>query len=173
MVDEITIEGIKVPIGSHEGKTVIIGSDHRGFDYKTVVMKMFAENGYEVIDVGTSNDERCDYPAISNDIGRRVSEDPNGRVGIGICGSGIGILIPAGKHKGVYGARCLSAKEASSTRMHNNTNLLGIGTDCVDLETAIDTVYAWMTTPFCSDIENERSYLNRYVQTVKLEDALR
>ena len=173
MVEEITIDGINVSIGSHEGKTVIIGSDHRGFEYKTEVIKVFAENGYQVIDVGTSSNERCDYPAISDDIGRRVSEDPNGRVGIGICGSGIGILIPGGKHKGVYGARCLSVEEASSTRRHNNTNLLGIGADGMDLETAIDTVYTWMTTPFCSDIEKERSYLNRYVQTVKLENALR
>ena len=26
--------GIKVPIGSHEGKTIIIGADHRGFELK-------------------------------------------------------------------------------------------------------------------------------------------
>lgn len=170
----ITVKKIIVPVGSHVGKTIVIGSDHRGFNYKSEIVKVLEETGYQLIDVGTSSPERCDYPTISDKIGKQVSEDSNySKVGIGICGSGIGILIPASKHKGVYVARCLSPEEAETSRKHNNTNYLGIGADCVDLETALDTIDTWLTTPFCSDRKKEESYLMRYVQTVQLETAVR
>lgn len=169
----ITVEGIRVPVGSHEGKVIVIGSDHRGFSYKSKIVEVLKEKDYPLIDVGISSPERCDYPIISDNIGKEVSSDPYGRVGIGICGSGIGILIPASKHKGIYVARCLSPEEAETSRKHNNTNFLGIGADCVNLETALDTIDTWLTTPFCLDFEKEKPYLMRYIQTVKLETAVR
>lgn len=170
----INVEGIKVPVGSHEGKRIIIGADHRGFSYKNEIMGAAEEKGYQLIDIGTSSPERCDYPIISDNIGEGVSKDPDfNTVGIGICGSGIGILIPASKHKGIYTARCLSPEEAETSRRHNNTNVLGIAADYMDLETVLDTVNAWLTAPFYSNCEDEDAYLNRYIQTVKLEtDAL-
>ena len=171
MGEIINIDGIKIPIGSHEGKTIVIGSDHRGFDYKKQII--VALESYDLMDVGTVSTEKCDYPRISDSIGRLVSEAPYTRVGIGICGSGIGILIPASKHQGVYVARCLTAAEAETSRIHNNTNFLGIGADCVDLETALETINTWLTTPFGSDREAEKAYLQRFVQTVKLETAVR
>ena len=173
MGNVIIVEGIKVPVDSHEGKVIIMGLDHRGFDYKRQIVKVLEKKGYRLIDVGTSSPERCDYPSISDNIGKQVNGDPDyGRVGIGICGSGIGILIPASKYKGVYVARCLSPEEAETSRKHNNTNCLGIGADCVDLETVLATIDAWLTTPFYSDCK-EDSYLKRYIQTVRLETAVR
>lgn len=163
--------GIDVPIGSHEGRTMVIGSDHRGFEYKRRIAAWLHVSGYSVIDVGTGTTERCDYPAISDEIGRQISYDPLGRAGIGICGSGIGILIPASRHRRVYAARCATPEEAVTSRKHNNTNLLGIGADSVNLETALGIIGAWLETPFYSDPATEGDYLRRYVQTVKLEAA--
>ena len=167
------MDGIKVPTGSHEGKKVIIGADHRGFAYKNKIIKMIQEKGYEVNDVGTHSLEKCDYPPISNKIGRLVSEDPYNSVGIGICGSGIGSLIPASKHSHIYVARCVTPEEAATSRRHNNTNVLGIGADIVSLETALEIVDAWLTTPFYEDPQRDEAYLRRYTQTVKLETELR
>jgi ribose 5-phosphate isomerase B len=164
----LRVDGVDVPIGTHEGKTIVIGADHRGFAYKTAVKEALAEKGYQLIDVGTNSPAKCDYPIISHDIGKAVSEDPYGRVGIGLCGSGIGIIIPASKHKGVYAARCVTPMEAEGSRRHNNSNLLGIGADYVDLETAILIIEVWLKTPFYAS-ESEKPYLNRFVQTVKLE----
>ena len=171
MRDIITVDDIRVPIGTHEDKTIFIGSDHRGFEYKKEILAKFKERGYDVIDVGTCSSERCDYPPISDKIGKGVSEDPYNCVGIGICGSGIGILISASKHKGVYIARCLNPEEAKTSRKHNNTNVLGIGADYINLETTLATVDAWLITPFYTDPSNDKAYLDRYVQTVKLEAA--
>jgi len=172
MGEMIIFDGIKVPIGSHERKTIVIGADHRGFEYKERIKEVFSKRNYQFIDVGTFSLERCDYPIISNKIAKQVAKDFYNKVGIGICGSGIGILIPASKHRSIYGARCLTPKEAETSRQHNNSNFLSIGADCVNLETAINTIDAWLTTSFYSDPEKEKSYLKRYVQTLKLEERL-
>ena len=170
MGENISIEGVNVPVGSHKGKTIIIGSDHRGFSYKSKIIKIFKEKNYCYIDVGTDSAQRCDYPAISDNIGKLVAEDVNNRVGIGLCGSGIGILIPASKHPKIYAARCSTPEEAETSRKHNNTNVLGIGADYVDLETTLRIIDKWLTTPFYSDPSTEEAYLKRYIQTVKLEN---
>jgi ribose 5-phosphate isomerase B len=136
-------------------------------------MEELRRKDYQLIDVGTFSPKRCDYPIISDEIGKLVSESPDhGRVGIGICGSGIGILIPASKYLGVYAARCLTPPEAVTSRRHNNTNALGIGADSVDLETALAIVDMWVKTPFYSD-PSEETYLRRFIQTANLESAAR
>lgn len=165
----ICVDGINISIGSHEGKTIVIGSDHRGFNYKERIIGLLGGKGYQLIDVGTFSLERCDYPIISSNIAKLVSEDIYNKIGIGLCGSGIGILIPASKYKGIYVARCLTPKEAETSRRHNNTNFLGIGADCIDLETALTTIDTWLTTYFYSDCKKEEQYLARYIQTLKLE----
>jgi len=169
MGEIIVVDGIKIPIGSHEGKTLVIGSDHRGFEYKNAIIN-YLEGDFVLIDVGTSSPERCDYPAISENIGSEIERDPYHTAGIGICGSGIGIIIPASKHNRVYGATCSTPEKAANSRRHNNTNLVGIGADEVDLETALDIVNSFLKTPFYSNEVDERTYLNRYIQTVAFEN---
>jgi ribose 5-phosphate isomerase B len=168
----ILVDGIEVPIGTHKGKTIVIGSDHRGFEYKESIVRKLKEKGYEIEDVGIFSKEKCDYPLISEKIGKNISQDYLNRVGIGICGSGIGILIPASKHKRVYAARCLNKKEAETSRKHNNTNMLGIGADYMDFETVLETIFKWLETPFYSNPEEEGAYLKRYIQTVKIEEHI-
>lgn len=170
MAELLSIGKIRVPTSSHEGKLIVIGADHRGFSYKVSIIDELKRKGYQILDVGTYSPERCDYPAISDEIGREVSEDPYGRAGIGICGSGIGILIPASKYRGVYAARCLTPREAETSRRHNNSNVLGIGADYMDLKTTRAIVDKWLTTPFYSS-PSDKPYLDRFVQTVELENA--
>lgn len=173
-IEILYVEGISVPAGTHEGKKIVIGSDHRGFEYKKSILKFLVEKSYTVKDVGTFSRERCDYPLYSGRIGAEVSRDRElNTVGIGICGSGIGILIPASKYEGVYPARCLTPEDACTSRRHNNTNLLGIGADIISLELALALVKSWLETPFFSDRETEISYLHRSVQTARLEKEIK
>ena len=170
MAEIIECDGIMVPIGSHEGKTVVIGSDHRGFNHKTEIVKALKEKGIRIIDVGTDSSERCDYPIISGILAQKVAEGmEHSRIGIGICGSGIGMSIPASKQQGIYAARCLTPEEAETSRKHNNTNFLGIGADHIDLQTALLVIDAWLKTPFYSDPDTEKPYLRRYLQTVEFD----
>jgi ribose 5-phosphate isomerase B len=167
---ELEVEGIKVPIGNHIGKIIVFGCDHRGFKYKQEVIEFLKKEGCEVIDMGTHSDERCDYPLISQKIAKEVGEDIFNKVGIGICGSGIGILIPAGKFQKIITARCLNSAEAETSRKHNNTNFLGIGADMMDLETIKATINTWLKTGFYTNPETDEAYLKRYLQTIEIEE---
>jgi ribose 5-phosphate isomerase B len=167
----IFINDILVPIGTHQDKTIVIGADHKGYYYKLFLVNHLTERGHQVIDVGTNSGERCDYPAISAKIGLRVAEDiMYSRIGIGICGTGIGILIPASKYPGVHAARCLTPEDAADSRRYNNSNLLGLGADCMTLDMAVATVDTWLATPFFSNPVGDKEYLDRYIQTVMLEE---
>jgi ribose 5-phosphate isomerase B len=171
MAEMITVDGLKIPVGSHEGKHIIMGSDHRGYEFKQELERHLSRKGYLVADIGTDSNERCDYTVYSDKLADIMSCNLQNSVGIGICGSGIGILIPASKRRGIYAARCATPEDAASSRQHNNSNVLGIGADCMDLETAIELVDVWLTTPFDPDA-GEGAYLRRYIQTLEIEDRL-
>ncbi|MCC7571541.1 RpiB/LacA/LacB family sugar-phosphate isomerase [Candidatus Micrarchaeota archaeon] len=173
----IEVKGFKVPIGDHRRKMIVIGSDHRGFyniekDFypKALLMDYLKQEGFVIIDVGTHSKERCDYPKYSFKIGEIVSDDSELQtVGIGLCGSGIGIGTIATKFNGIYPVFCENTKMAANSRMHNNTNLLTIGVDEKSPEELIKIVQVWLNTPFYTDFENERVYLERFVQTLEFE----
>ncbi len=173
MHEIIVVDNVRVSIGNHSEKRIVIGADHRGFKYKVGIVHFLQNNLHEVLDVGTDSDERCDYPAIADKIGKLISDDKDhNTIGIGICGSGIGMSIPAGKHKGVYIVRCLNKDEAVTARKHNNANMLCLAADSISFQEAIETVMAFLNTPFFSDQKTEIHYLRRFVQTVKLENNI-
>lgn len=168
----LKIENILVPIGTHKGKTIVIGSDHRGFDYKGEIVKKL-RNNYKIIDIGTFSNERCDYPIISKKIGECVNQDTSyNTIGIGLCGSGIGIENILSAYPTIISARCLSIKDAETSRKHNNSNVLCLGADCISLDDAINIINTWLSTPFYSVPEKEETYLERYIQTIKLKEDL-
>jgi len=169
MRNVIEKDGVDIPVGDHLGKVVVFGCDHRGFKYREDILRFLQEKGLSVIDCGCFSEDRCDYPVISDEIGKKIGDDVFNRIGIGICGSGIGILINGGKHKRVFCARCLNTKEAETSRMHNNTNMLGLGADYMDLRDILETISVWLNTEFGLN-ERDEAYIERYVQTVKLED---
>lgn len=172
MSEIIEFQGYNVPVGNHLGKTIVIGSDHRGFKYKTKIIEHLKNIGFNIIDVGCDNPERCDYPEISKKIAKNVCLNINDCVGIGICGSGFGISIPASKFKGIFIATPCCPKEAETARKHNNTNFLGIGADRIEINTAIKTIDAWLKAKFYSDPETEDAYFKRFIQTLKIEEEI-
>lgn len=160
------IGNILVPHGVHVLRTIVFASDHRGYALKKGLLDYFRSRKVYAGDIGAHMSERCDYPRLSSDLGRMISQDfMCDTVGIGICGSGIGIGIPASKWPGVYVARCLTANDARDTRKHNNTNFLALGSDMSSLDDAIQIVDAWLWEPF----EIVEPYISRFLQTVELE----
>lgn len=163
------INNMYIPTGCHKDKIIFIGADHRGYEYKNKIIKLL-QCDYNLTDIGTFSPERCDYPVISDDMGKMLADDPYSTAGIGICGTGMGILIPASKYRGVYAARCITPEEAAITRKHNNTNMLGIGADTLGLETAIEIITTWLETPFYADPATDERYMTRFIQTIRLEN---
>jgi ribose 5-phosphate isomerase B len=124
-----------------------VGSDHAGFHLKGSVLAWLHEGGYEVVDLGTYSEERCDYPDYAKAVAEMVSCGEADR-GILLCGSGIGMSITANKVPGVRAAECFNTVSAELSRAHNDANVLCFGERLIDAETARHIVEVWLATPF-------------------------
>ena len=47
---------------------IAIGSDHGGFDLKSMVVKHLQEKGIEVQDFGCLDKSSCDYPSYGREV---------------------------------------------------------------------------------------------------------
>jgi ribose 5-phosphate isomerase B len=134
---------------------VIAGSDHAGLALRAEAVKVAAEAGFEVADLGPFSGESVDYP----DYARRVAEavaDGRARLGLLVCGTGIGMSIAANKVKGARAAHCASEYEARMARLHNDANVLCIGERVVGLGLGAAIVKAFLETRFEGGLHERR-----------------
>jgi ribose 5-phosphate isomerase B len=101
---------------------IAIGSDHRGFAMKEMVMRLLAQKGYEYRDFGCHAEKAVDYPDIAVKVAEAVERGEFDR-GFLICGTGIGMCIAANKVKGIRAAQCYNAFTAMRARMHNDAQI--------------------------------------------------
>ena len=130
-----------------EVTTVAIGSDHAGFELKESLRAWLGNAGYDVIDVGTHADERCDYPDFGSAVGRAVADGTADR-GVAVCGSGIGICMAANKVPGVRGAVIRDEYDAEYSRRHNDANVACFGDRITAVPRAEELLQLWMETGF-------------------------
>jgi len=126
---------------------VAIGSDHAGFDYKTMIAQLLEQEGYTVADVGPHSDDSVDYPDFAHPTANDV-EAGNVDLGILICGSGNGVSMAANKHQDIRAALCWNTELAALARQHNNANILSIPARFVSQRMANAMVRAFISTDF-------------------------
>src|SRR5215212_6689271 len=124
-----------------------IGSDHAGFEYKQMLITVLRARGHEVTDFGTDSPESVDYPKYIRPVALAVASGECER-GIVLGGSGNGEAMAANRVKGVRCALCWNVESAKLGRQHNNANVISIGQRMMPLETALEIVRVWLTTPF-------------------------
>lgn len=127
--------------------TISVGSDHAGFEYKEAIKSLLLANGYTVLDVGTDNTASVDYPDYGVAAARLVANG-DADAGIIVCGSGIGISIAANKVNGIRAANVTSVEMAALARMHNNANMLAVGSRINNLDDVLVMVKTFLDTPF-------------------------
>lgn len=125
---------------------VAIGNDHRGFQLKNIIVKFLAESGYTYQDFGSMDSNSVDYPDIARKVGEAVASGKFDR-GILICDTGIGMSIAANKVKGIRAALCYDPFCATRARLHNDANVLALGTK-ESAETVKDIIKNFLTTDF-------------------------
>ena len=130
-----------------DGETIAIGSDHGGFQLKQTLIPFVENLGYKVVDVGTYSEEPCDYPDFAYMVARMVSLGEATK-GIMVDAVGIASAIVANKVPGVRAACCLSEFVATSSREHNDANILTLGGRILGTEIAKSIVQAWLETWF-------------------------
>ncbi len=126
---------------------IAIGSDHGGYVLKEFIYQYLLEEGYEVTDFGTHDEESCDYPVYAQKVAEAVSAGKYQR-GILLCGTGIGVSIAANKVPGIRCALVSDCYSARSTRQHNDSNVLAMGGRTLGPEVALEIVKTWINTDF-------------------------
>ena len=134
---------------------LVIGNDHAAIEMKNEIKEYLEGKGIEVIDVGTNSPESFDYPISGYRVGKMVA---SGEVdgGIAICGTGVGISMAANKVRGVRAANCADTFSARMTRLHNDANVLCLGSRVIGAGLALDMVDLFVDTPFSGEERHQR-----------------
>ena len=69
-------------------------------------------------------------------------------IGVLICGSGMGMAMTANKHKNIRAALCYSVKNAKLSRLHNDANVITLGSRFTNNKTAFNCLNAFLNTKF-------------------------
>ena len=126
---------------------IAIGNDHVAVEMKREIVAYLEELGHEVINLGTDNSERCDYPIYGEKVARAVVKGEAER-GIIICGTGVGISLAANRVRGIRAVVCSEPYSAALSRQHNNTNVLAFGARVIGVELAKLIVKSWLDAEF-------------------------
>ena len=138
-----------------EKPTLIIGTDHGGFELKEAVLSHLKGKGYDVEDVGCFSKESVDYPDYAALVAGAVA---TGRKDLGIlcCTTGIGMSVAANRYAGVQAAVVMNPDLAARTRVHNDTNVLCLAGDFTSGPEGAAIVDAWLGASFESGGRHER-----------------
>lgn len=118
-------------------KTIVLSSDHAGFDLKQAFKTYLENKHYKVIDLGTSSkDKPSSYARQGQLLAKEVQKHQTEELGIGICGTGIGISIAVNRFDNIRGARITSIADAKLAKTHNDANILLFGSREVSQEQA-------------------------------------
>ena len=126
---------------------IAIGNDHVAIEMKNEITAFLKEKGLEVIDVGTNNPERFNYPISGYKVAKMVA---SGEVdaGVLICGTGVGISLAANKVHGIRACVCSDPYTARLSKQHNNTNIIAFGARVIGIETAKMIVEEWLNAEY-------------------------
>jgi len=148
---------------------VAIGSDHAGFQLKQELKRELIELGYDVVDVGTDSEETCDYPDYALKVALCVSEGEASR-GVLICGTGAGMSIVANKVKGIRAALCNEEYTARYSRLHNDANVVTMGSRVVSLEKAKSILRDFVETSFEGERKDGLRHVRRLEKLARIEE---
>ena len=128
-------------------KKIFISSDHAGFKLKETIKMYLERKKYRYFDLGPENDNSVDYPDFAHKVAKKVKLNKN-NVGILVCGSGTGMNIAANKHKNVRAAQCFNLKSTKLSRLHNDANIITLGSRLLTKKNALKFISIFLNTKF-------------------------
>ena len=136
-------------------KKILIASDHAGFKLKEIIKKYLGKKKIKILDQGPTKLVKVDYPDYAHKLSKKINLDKN-LVGILVCGSGIGMEITANRYKNVRAALCYNQKSAKLSRLHNNANVITLGSRLTKKKVALKCVNVFLNTKFVGGRHRKR-----------------
>ncbi|NLJ94592.1 MAG: RpiB/LacA/LacB family sugar-phosphate isomerase [Clostridiaceae bacterium] len=127
-------------------KQILVGADFAGAPLKNAVVEFLEKQGWEVTDVGVS-DENDPNPIMYHRVGLIAGSMIANREferALLFCGTGMGIHIAASKCPHVHAAVCESVPSALRAVTANNCNVLAMGGFYVAPKTGIAMADAFL-----------------------------
>ncbi len=128
-------------------KNIIIASDHAGYFLKEYVKNILLKKKFKIRDIGTKSSESVDYPDYAHKLSKILKSKSN-NIGVLICGSGQGMIMAANKHKNVRAALCYDARSTKLSRLHNDANIITLGSRLISKKSAIKYINIFLKTKF-------------------------
>ena len=97
--------------------------------------------------MGPYNADRVDYPDYAHKVAKRVKTNKD-NIGILVCGSGMGMNIAANRHKNIRAAQCFNLKSTKLSRLHNNANIITLGSRLLTKKNALSCIGVFLNTKF-------------------------
>jgi RpiB/LacA/LacB family sugar-phosphate isomerase len=136
-------------------KRVALAADHAGFELKEKIAGYLEAKGFEVMDLGTHDQEPVDYPDFARAIGVMLQEEKAER-GILVCGSGVGACVAANKMPHVRAGLCHDTYSAHQGVEHDDINVLCLGARIIGEELAKELVMAFLSAQFTGEERHVR-----------------
>jgi len=148
---------------------IYIGADHRGFELKDKLNNFLKLRGYTVVDLGDDKyNENNDYPLFAIRVAKQVSQEFETAKGILICGSGVGMSVVANKFMHIRAVLASSPDQAYDSRNEDDTNILALGANYLDEDSAKKIVLTWLETPYAG----EGRFQRRIEEISRLEEKI-
>ena len=128
-------------------RKIFISSDHAGYKLKEFIKIYLSKKKLPFQDLGPINNEKVDYPDYAHKVAKKVKINKN-NVGILVCGSGTGMNIAANKHKNIRAAQCFNLKSTKLSRLHNDANIITLGSRVLSKKNALNYVGVFLNTKF-------------------------
>jgi ribose 5-phosphate isomerase B len=134
---------------------IALSGDHAGFEMKRDLAAALAQQGHDVLDLGTHSTAAVDYPDCAESVATAVRD---GRVerGIIVCGSGAGVSIAANKFPGIRAAVCHDCYTAHQAVEHDDMNVLCIGARVIGFALAQEIAGAFLGAVFSREERHQR-----------------
>lgn len=136
-------------------QSIVIGSDHGGFELKEFFKQYLKNEGYLIDDIGTMTTESCDYPDIANKLAVYIKKNPS-TLGILICGTGVGMSIAVNRYPFIRGALLYSTDEAVLAKEHNDANVIIFGARMFENKENLDFLNAFLTANFSQEERHKK-----------------
>ena len=130
-------------------KTIVLATDHAGFELKEHVKRFLIKKGYDIKDFGALEyDGLDDYPDFILPAAKYISEHK--LIGIIFGGSGQGEAMAANRINGIRAAVFYNGPDEiiELSRLHNNANILSIGARFVSNQEVEKVIELWLSTNF-------------------------
>ena len=132
---------------------LVFGSDHAGYELKDRLLHFYCLSSHPVVsgvsDAGCFSNERVDYPDYAKIVATIIKKpSSHKKIGVLVCGTGIGIGIAANRFDHIRCALCTDTYSAEMARKHNNANCISLGARRTSFEDCVHILEKFISTEF-------------------------